>query len=399
MVGAQLTLVTVPAQLWAITQDPGLVGLSGLFALVPMLVFGLWGGALADARDRRSVLLVTTLGIIATSFLFFLQAFLGWHNPWVILSIFAAQQAFFAVNSPTRAALMPSLVDDEEVPAANALNMMLFTFGAIAGPLVGGALLPLMGYAPLYLLDTLFLLATLWAVFKLPPQEPSAPGAKANIGSILGGIAYLRGRTVLVLSFVVDLIAMVFGMPRILFPQIANESFGGPLEGGMQLAVLFTAIPAGGLLGGIFSGWVSRVRHQGLATLLCIAVWGLGVVGFGLSVLFADGSWAPWLAVGFLALAVAGAADLVSSAFRQAILIQAASDEVRGRLQGLFFIVVVGGPRLADVFHGGLATRVGAGWATTIGGLCVVAGIALCGLLAPSFRRYVGPAATADTPA
>lgn len=388
MVGAQLTLVTVPAQLWSITRDSAMVGLCGLFALVPMLVFGLWGGAIADARDRRLVLLVTTIGIIATSFLFFLQAFLDLRNPWLILGIFAVQQSFFAVNSPARNAIMPSLVPDDELPAANALTMMLYTFGAIAGPLVGGALLPLLGYPWLYLLDTIFLFATLWAVFLLPPLQPSGGVRRAGLASVIGGLAYLRGRTVVWMSFVVDLVAMIFGMPRVLFPQQANLDFGGPLDGGMELAILFAAIPAGGLIGGIFSGWVSRVRHHGRAILVCIMIWGAGILAYGLCSLAANGRSVPWLGLGFVVLGIAGAADLASSSFRQSILLQAASDEVRGRLQGLMFIVVVGGPRVADLLHGVLAGRLGASGATVVGAVAVLALIPLCALLAPTFRGY-----------
>ncbi len=389
VIGAQLTVVSVPAQIWAITQDSGYVGLTGVFGLVPLVIFGLWGGAMADVHDRRAMLMVTTTGIIVTSLAFWVQAALGINNVWLILTIFALQQAFFGLNQPVRAAILPRLVPDELLPAANSLNMTVFMFGGIAGPLVGGALIPVLGFAWLYFIDAVTLLATFWAVWKLPHLPPlGEPGSRAGFRSIVDGLAYLRGRTILVMSFVVDLIAMIFGMPRGLFPQLANQNYGGPLTGGLALAVLFAAIPVGGLFGGIFSGWVSRVQHQGRAVVVSIGVWGLGVVGFGLASWWAGGTPWPWLAIGAFMLAVGGAADMASAAFRQSMLMEAASDEVRGRLQGIFFVVVVGGPRVADVLHGWAARPLGAAPATALGGLLVVLGMVACVVLAPTFWRY-----------
>src|SRR3954453_1922261 len=168
VVGAPLTVVAVPAQIYAITGSSAYVGLSGLFGLVPLVVFGLWGGALADVFDRRTVLRATTIGLIATSAAFWAQAALGLDNVWLLLSLFAVQQAVFAVNQPTRSAVLPRLLPSELLPAANALNTTVMQAGAIAGPLVGGALIPVLGYAALYLVDTCTLVATLWAVVALP---------------------------------------------------------------------------------------------------------------------------------------------------------------------------------------------------------------------------------------
>ncbi|WP_199539256.1 MFS transporter [Desertihabitans brevis] len=394
VIGAQLTVVAVPAQIYAITGSSLYVGLTGVFGLVPLVVFGLYGGALADHFDRRRVLLVTTVGLIVTSALFWVQAALGLQDVWLLLWLFAIQQAFFAVNSPTRSAILPRLLPAGQLPAANALSTTVFQAGAIAGPLVGGALIPLLGYAWLYLVDTLTLLATLVAVVRLPamPVVVEAAGsvlARApGLRSVVEGFTYLRGRPVLLMSFVVDIVAMVFGMPRALFPEIAHLGFGGPEEGGLEFALLFAAIPAGAVLGGIFSGWLSRVERQGRAVLWCITVWGLGIVGFGLCVFLADGSAPVVLVVGLAFLAVAGAADVASSAIRGAILQTAAEDSLRGRLQGVFTVVVVGGPRVADVAHGGAAAMVGAAAATTGGGVLVVLGMVVCALAAPAFVRY-----------
>ncbi|WP_026927549.1 MFS transporter [Granulicoccus phenolivorans] len=388
VIGAQVTVAAVPAQLYQITQSSGMVGLTGLFGLVPLVVFGLWGGAMADAFNRRTLMLISTLGLIGTAALFTVQAALGLNNPWLILGLFAIQQAFFAINQPTRTAVLPQLLPKHLLPAANSLNMTVMQFGAIAGPLLGGALIPVLGYTVLYLIDTLCLVATLWAVLHLPSLPPPGGLSKPNVASVLDGLAYLRTQPILMMSFVVDLIAMVFGMPRALFPQIAHESFGGPLEGGWQYAVLMVAIPAGAALGGVFSGWVSQVRRHGRAVILCIIVWGLGIVGFGITLWLAVGEPWPWLGVATLLLAIAGAADMASAAFRQTMLQSAADESVRGRLQGVFIVVVAGGPRLADTLHGAAAAVVGTAITTTGGGVLVIVGVILAALIVPAFWRY-----------
>jgi MFS family permease len=181
---------------------------------------------------------------------------------------------------------------------------------------------------------------------------------------------------------------MVFGMPRALFPEIAHEAFGGPDRGGLAFALLFAAIPAGAVLGGIFSGWVSRVDLQGRAVIVCILVWGVAMTGFGLAVGLADGGPGPMLVVAVLMLVVGGAADMASAAFRTSMLMSAATDAVRGRLQGVFIVVVAGGPRIADVVHGASAAMVGTAAAAAGGGVLVVVGTTVAALAAPAFVRY-----------
>lgn len=392
VVGAQLTVVAVPAQIYADTGSSAYVGLTGIFGLVPLVVFGLWGGALADHFDRRTLLQVTTAGLIGTAVLFWLQAALDVGNVWLLLCLFAVQQAFFAINQPTRSAVLPRLLDAEVLPAANSLNMTVMQAGAIGGPLIAGVLIPFTGFSWLYLADAVCLLATLWAVVRLPrlPVEGVVTGTP-GLRSVVEGITYLRTQPVLMMSFVVDIIAMLFGMPRALFPEIAHESFLGPDEGGLAFALLFAGIPAGAVLGGVFSGWVSRVSAQGRAVIWCIVVWGLAMVGFGVAVGFADhapGSARLWLVVAVLMLVVGGAADMASAAFRTSMLQSAAADEVRGRLQGIFIVVVAGGPRIADVAHGASAAMVGTAAAAAGGGVLVVVGVVLAALVVPSFVRY-----------
>lgn len=397
VIGAQLTVVAVPAQIYADTGSSAYVGLTGLFGLVPLVVFGLWGGALADVFDRRTLLIVSTCGLIGTSALFWVQAALGSTNVWLLLCLFAVQQAFFGINQPTRSAVIPRLVAPELLPAANSLNMTVMMAGGIAGPLVAGMLIPITGLPLLYLIDTICLFATLAAVVRLPSLaiEGTVDGARAKtpgLRSVVEGFTYLKTQPVLMMSFVVDIIAMVFGMPRALFPEIAAESFNGPSEGGLAFAVLFAAIPAGSVIGGVLSGWVSRVTRQGRAVIVCIVVWGLGIVGFGVAVGVA-GEGGPtlrnaMLVVAVLMLVIGGAADMASAAFRSSMLQTAATDDVRGRLQGIFIVVVAGGPRVADVIHGASAAAVGTAAAAAGGGVLVVVGVVVAALAVPSFVRY-----------
>jgi MFS family permease len=389
VVGAQLTVVAVPAQIYAITGSSAYVGLTGVFGLVPLIVFGLWGGALADVFDRRTILRATTVGLILTSAAFWVQAALGLENVWVLLGLFAVQQAFFAVNQPTRSAVVPRLLPPEMLPAANALNSTVMQAGAIAGPLVGGALIPVLGYSALYFVDTCTLFATLWAVIMLPrlPIEGSV-GAAPGLRAVLDGFGYLRGHPLLLMSFVVDIIAMVFGMPRALFPEIAHQSFHGPNGGGLAFALLFAGIPIGAVIGGVFSGWVSGVRRQGLAVVCAIVVWGLAMTCFGAAVGLAPHARGTMLWVAVLALAVGGAADMASSAFRSSMLMSAATDAVRGRLQGVFVVVVAGGPRIADVVHGAVAAALGTAVTAAAGGVLVIVLVCVAAAAVPSFLRY-----------
>ncbi len=390
VVGAQMTVVAVPAQIYADTGSSAYVGLTGLFGLVPLVVFGLWGGALADVFDRRTLLIITTTGLIVTSGLFYVQAAMSSTNVWLLLCLFSVQQAFFAVNQPTRSAVLPKLLPPELLPAANSLNMTVFQAGAIGGPLVAGVLIPILGFEWLYLVDTITLFATLSAVVRLPrlPVDDAAKGTP-GLRSVIEGFSYLRGHPVLMMSFVVDLIAMVFGMPRALFPEIAHTSFNGPDEGGLVFALLFAAIPAGAVIGGIFSGWVSRVDLQGRAVIVCILIWGAAMIGFGLAVGIANSHWqTAMLVVALVMLVIGGAADMASAAFRTSMLQSAADDSVRGRLQGIFIVVVAGGPRIADVVHGASAAAVGTAAAAAGGGVLVVIGTVAAAVAVPSFIRY-----------
>lgn len=394
VVGAQLTVVAVPAQLYDLTGSSTWVGLTGLFGLVPLIVFGLWGGAIADAVDRRALLVVSGAGLALTSLLLGLAAVTGLGSPWEVLIVYAIQQSFFAINQPTRSAVLPRILPVTELPAANTLMFTITQLGAIAGPLVAGVALTVMPLGVLYLVDTVCLFASIWAALRLPGLPPAGADAggwrgatrairsSAGIGSVVDGFRYAAQSKVLLVSFLVDIVAMAVGMPRAAFPEAAVKTFGGPPGGGEALGALFASIAVGAALGGLFSGRLHGIRRQGVAVTIAVCVWGLGVAGSGLT------SWL-WLAVGLLA--VAGAADLVSAVFRQTMLQVVATDEMRGRMQGLFVVVVAGGPRLGDLWHGPVAAAIGTGPAITIGGLGVV--VLTIGVVAvfPVFWRYRAP--------
>jgi hypothetical protein len=391
VIGANLTIFAVPVQIYALTENSAYVGLSGIFAVVPLVVFGLWGGAWADAMDRRVLLIVASVGLTVASVLLWIQAAMSINNVWVVLCLLSVQQAFFAINSPTRSAAISRIVPGDQLPAATSLNFTVFQFGAIVGPLLAGVMLRWVDLSTLYLIDAITCAAPIWATVRLASIPPSA-GVEGSAGwgfaAVLDGFRYLAGNTVVLMSFVVDLIAMIFGMPRALFPQMAHESFGGPVEGGSTMALLAAAIAVGAVAGGVFSGWLPRVQRQGLAVVWAVAVWGVAMIGFGVAAGFAGGHTGAMLWIALALLVIGGAADLVSSAFRNTILLQAASDEVRGRLQGVFTVVVAGGPRLADAAHGGAAAAVGTTAAAAGGGVLVVVGVVIAALAAPAFVRY-----------
>ena len=379
-VGSQLTAVAVPKQIYDITGSSAWVGYASLAGLLPMVLFALWGGAVADTMDRRRLLLITNTGIAVTSVLFWLQAAAGLDSVPVLMVLLAAQQAFFGLNAPARNASIARLVPATELAAANALGSTVMQTGLVAGPLLAGALIPVIGLPELYLIDALALCVTLWAVVRLPALPPlaGAGARRAGVREIVEGFRYISRHKVLLLSFLADVIAMVFGMPRALFPQLAAETYASYGEG-LALGLLFAAIPIGAVLGGLFSGTFSRARRHGWMVIWAVVAGGAAIAGFGLS-----GS--LWLAVVFLA--AAGVADMVSMVFRGAILLSAATDEMRGRMQGVFTVVVAGGPRLADVLHGTAGSAFGPRAAVAGGGLLVVALMLGLAAAVPALRRY-----------
>src|SRR5690606_31732496 len=375
-VGFQVTAVAVPVQVYDMTGSSFWVGVLGFVNLVPLIVFGLWGGAVADHMDRRRLLFLSSCIMWAATLLLLAQALLGIGSLALIMAVVAVQATGFAVASPTRSAIIPRLIDRPLVPAANTLTFTASQFGMLAGPLFAGLLLARWNYAAAYALDAVLFSVVLYAALRLPPIPPlgdvtGSPGLR----SVIDGLRYLATQPVLLMSFVVDIIAMAVAMPRALFPEVADTRFGGEAAVGW----LFAAIAIGAFLGGLMSGWIGRVHRQGVALVASIVVWGLAVAAAGLSGRL-------WLAV--LLLAVGGAADLVSAVFRQSMLQTYAPDEMRGRLQGVFTVVVAGGPRLGDVRAGATASLAGATASWVGGGLACAVLVVIAALAVPALLRY-----------
>jgi MFS family permease len=379
-IGSMLTQVAVPVQIYALTHSSLYVGFFGLAGLLPIIVFGLYGGAIADVVDRGTLYFwssiltwVTTLGLLA-------QTLLGLGNVWLILALVAAQSGAFAIASSARGAIIPRIVDADLVPAANTLNFTIGTVGQVVGPLIAGVLVGLThGFAYAYGIDAVLFTTALYSALRLPPLPPDKD-ARTSLGlrSVVDGLRFIATRPVVVMSFLVDICAMVLAMPRALFPAVADARFHG------TVGPLYAAIAIGSLVAGVSSGWIGRVRRQGRALVYAVVGWGLAVAAAG-------AVHQLWLVVTLLA--VAGAADLVSAVYRQTILQTYAPDEMRGRMQGVFIAVVAGGPRLGDLRAGAMASVTTTSFSWIFGGLACAVVVIVAGVLVRPFWRYRGTAA------
>jgi MFS family permease len=387
MLGQQMTLVAVPFQVYALTRSSLLVGVTSMVALVPLIVFGLLGGAIADAMDRRRLMLITSIGAAVTSTLLAVQAALpGGGNLAVLWVLAAFVSGFAAVNQPTRSAVIPALVGNDGVPAANALAMTVRQVGVIVGPLLAGVLIGSGHLFLSYALDAAGFVLAVLLLRGLPPLPAGDDGGPLRLGSAVRGVAegfaFLRTQPALLMTFVVDIIAMTFAWPQAVFPQLSLGRFAHSPN---SLGWLFAGISLGALVMGLTSGWVARVDRQGAVVLGAIAVWGVAIVGFGL---------APALWVAVLCLAVAGAGDMVSAVLRTSMLQLAAPEGMRGRMQGVFIVVVAGGPRLGDLRAGALATAASVSVAMVSGGVVIVVAMAVVAVVVPSFWAFRASRAT-----
>jgi MFS family permease len=374
-IGSMLTQVAVPVQVYALSHSSFYVGLVGLAGLVPIVVFGIYGGAIADAVDRRVLYFVSSLGTWAVTLTLLLQTVLGVGSVALLLGLVAIQSALFAIASSARGAIIPRIVDDDLVPAANTLNFTMSNVGQVVGPLIAGVLVSRHhGFEYAYGIDAILFTAALYSAFRLPPIPPDDTAQPAGMRTVVEGLRFILVQPVLLMSFAVDIAAMVLAMPRSLFPAAAAERFGGHGVG-----LLYAAIAIGSVIAGLSSGWIGRIRHQGRALVVAIVAWGLAVAVSGLAHQL-------WLAV--VLLAVAGAADLVSAVYRQTILQTYAPDEMRGRMQGVFIAVVAGGPRLGDVRAGGTASLTSVQFSWVAGGVACAVVVLIAGPLVRSFWNY-----------
>ncbi len=373
-VGSMLTQVAVPVEVYAISRSSLYVGLVGLAGLVPIVVFGLYGGAIADAVDRRTLYFWSSLVSWAMTLSLLAQTLLSVNSVWVLLAIVFVQSGAFAIASSARGAIIPRLVEPDLVPAANTLNFTVGNAGQVLGPLIAGVLVSLdHGFAYAYGIDAVLFTASLYSVLRLPSIRPDGSGQRLGVRSVVDGLAFIATRPVLFMSFLVDICAMVLAMPRALFPAVAATRFHG------DVGPLYAAIAIGSVLAGLSSGWIGRVRRQGVALVIAIVGWGVAVALSGLAGQL-------WLVV--LLLAFAGAADLVSAVYRQTILQTYAPDEMRGRMQGVFIAVVAGGPRLGDLRAGTTASATSPMISWVGGGIACAVVVAVAGFLVRPFWTY-----------
>jgi len=373
--GTMVTYVALPWQMFHLTRSSFQVGMIGLVELLPLLVTAFVGSALADHMDRRRMILMTEVGLGLGSGALALAALSGHPPVWMLYAVAAWMSALNGLQRPSLEALSPRLVDHDEQPAIASLAVLRGSVGMIAGPALGGALIASSGLTSAYLFDVLTYVFSFFAIRGIGAALPAkTEEGGPSLRSVLDGFRYARGRQELIGTYVIDFVAMVFGMPLALFPAI-SQAWGGPKALGF-----LTAAPAcGALAASLTSRWTARVNRQGLAVMLAATVWGLAIVAFG----FAGG-----LVPAVLCLAVAGGADCVSGLFRMTLWNQTIPDSFRGRLAGIEMVSYMSGPLLGNLEAGTIAAAFNVKVSVISGGALCLAGVLLCALLLPRFVGY-----------
>lgn len=372
--GSMITSVAIPFQIYRLTHSSLAVGLLGLFDIIPILAFAFVGGALADAHDRRRLVLLSELGMTGFSAVLVANALLPSPQLWLLYAVQAGVASLYAIQRPSLDALLPRLVSREEIPAAGALSSLRSTLGMVAGPALGGILIAAFGLAITYGVDVATFALSLLALALMRAVPPAPDAEQPSLRRVVEGLRYARSRPELMGTYLVDMVAMFFGMPEALFPAIAVR-YGGP----GVLGLLYAAPAVGSVIATATSGWTSHVHRHGAAVLLAAIGWGLTITVFGLS---------PTLPLALLFLAAAGGADMVSGLFRSIIWNQTIPDALRGRLAGIELVSYASGPTLGNVEAGGVAALFGVPAAIVSGGvLCVLGTLALAAAL-PAFRGY-----------
>nr|WP_230674035.1 MFS transporter [Rathayibacter sp. Leaf248] len=388
-IGGQMTIVAVGLHIYELTGSTLAVAMVGVVALVPTVIAGLYGGMLADAFDRRLVLLLSAIVAWGSTAGIAALAWLGAETP---LTLYLLTAVATTVIVATRMTLAPRLLRPELVRAAAALGGIASGVEVTVGPALAGVLVAGVGFPATYTIDVVLFLAAFLGIVGLPALVPEGERQRPGLESLRFGMRFLRGAPNIRLSFLVDIVAMTFGQPRVVFPAAAALLLGG---GAVTVGVLTAAFAVGALLSGVFSGRLTGVRQQGLAIGRSIQVYGGFIAAFGAVLLTAalvgHEDSAPDLgliALASVALAGAGAADNISSIFRQTMLQTAVPDNMRGRLQGVFIVVVTGGPRVGDLYTGLLASLALLWLPPLAGGLAIIGILGAVLRTRPAFRGY-----------
>jgi len=376
--GRQFVAVAVPFQLYVLTHSSLAVGLLGVFQAVPIVLAGLYGGALADRVDRRLLQLAGKTAVALGSLALTLGA-IGYRAPVpFVYAVVVVTSAATTLDQTARTATLPRLVPRHLLPSAMSLTQVLFQAASIVGPAVAGLLIATAGVGWAYAIDAALFLPSAGMVYLRPRQPPSDPDAVAlGWRAPAQAIGYVRRNRLVASLFAADLVAMIFGMPTALFPALALSVLG---IGAGGLGLLYAAPAIGALAGSLVSGWIRRVRRQGMAVVIAIIVWGVAIAGFGLA--------GRELWIGLPLLAVAGAGDLVSAIFRGTILQLTVPDGMRGRMSAFHMMVVTTGPRLGDLEAGAVAALVNPLFSVVSGGIACVVGIVLLAAWLPELRGY-----------
>jgi MFS family permease len=373
--GSQLTVVALAYQTFQLTHSTAMVGLVSLVSLGPTLVGSLVGGAVADAMDRRRLLIFTQLFLAAGSAALAVNALLPHPHVWVLFAASAGTATFQGFDWPTRLAAIPMLVAADDLASAFAIQSAVSNLGMVVGPALAGLLIAHGGLAVAYFCDVGSYAAVLLAALTLPALPPTGGGTSVSVSSIVDGLQYLSRQRLLSATFLLDLNAMVFGMPKAVFPALGTGLFHG---GASTVGLLYAAPGAGALVASLLSGWVGRIRRQARALVVCMLVWGVGIAVLG---------FVPVLWIGLVMLAIAGAADIIGGVFRVAILQATTPEQLQGRLGGVFYAAAVSGNRIGDG-EAGLAANIGGSqFAVWSGGLLCLVGTALLAWRIPELWR------------
>lgn len=377
-IGTQVTLVALFFQVYEQTESTFKVGLLGLVMVIPTMTLALLGGAIADSMDRRKLLVSVQAAMAVTSLTLAWLATLDSPPLIGLYALAAVASSFAAIDGPARTAVIPALVDAETLRSAIQLREVLTQSGRTFGPILGGVLIAKVSLSSAYLLDTVTFVIAFVLFLGLPSLVPESR-RKFELSSITEGLKFVAARPVLASTFWADLVAMVLGQQRALFPAYAATVFGG---GAMTFGLLVASPSAGALVGLVFMGMFRNVQREGLAVLVAVAVWGACISLFALS---------PWLWLAMLWLGVAGAADMVSAIFRQTILLTIVPDELLGRMSAVHIMVVTGGPPVGDMVSGSAGEAFGIRTSSLLGGLSVVAGMFVLARRVPQFARWRDP--------